>query len=768
MLVLLLIFFLMPLAVIWMPARIREYRPLLFAGVQLGAFIYLLLQVPEVVHGASIQENYPWIPQLGIDLGFRLDGLSIIFALLITGIGVLVFLFSQTYMKAYPGRERFSTLLFLFSGSMLGVVLSENLVLMFVFWEFTTFLSFFLISFFHEKALARKAAFQSLFVTFFGGLSLISGIILLGSVTGSYSMHDWMNQSEAIRESRLYLPALILILVGVFTKSAQFPFHFWLQGAMQAPGPVSAYLHSATMVKAGFYLLARLNPVLGGTPEWIYIISMVGVVTMLLGSYMALNQRDIKAILAFTTINALGVLILLMGISTTLSIKAALLFLFVHAFYKAALFMVAGMLEKKTGTRDIRLMGGLKNHMPITFLVTFLLVLSMAGLPPMLGFIGKELIYEAKLQLPGLSMIVLVFGVISNILMVAISMLFVYRIFLGAPGNMPRKADEKSPLMLVGPAILALISLFIGLFPAILGSSLIESALSAVMEESIMVKLKIWHGFNDVFFLSLFTVGAGLTLFAILVRNGNIMLRWDRLNQKIFFINPADVFQGMIDGFTRFSERKTAYLLHGYHRYYILTIFLFASVAIWFQVIYTWGWKPGASFSLQPFYISGLVFVIIAATIFATLSRSRITAIVSLGVIGYGISILYLYYSAVDLAITQILVETMIVVMFVMVLQRLPKFARLSSNRTKIRDFLVALSFGSVMTVVALKAIHLEFNHPVSDYFLENSKTSGFGKNVVNVILVDFRALDTLGEVVVLAIAAVGVSMLLTFKTKKS
>ena len=338
MLVLLLIFFLMPLLVIWMPARMREYRPLLFAAGQLGAFIYLLLQVPKVVHGASIQENYTWIPQLGIDLGFRLDGLSIIFALLITGIGVLVFLFSQTYMKAYPGRERFSTLLFLFSGSMLGVVLSENLVLMFVFWEFTTFLSFFLISFFYEKALARKAAFQSLFVTFFGGLSLISGIILLGSVTGSYSMHDWLNQSEAIRESRLYLPALILILIGVFTKSAQFPFHFWLQGAMQAPGPVSAYLHSATMVKAGFYLLARLNPVLGGTPEWIYIISMVGVVTMLLGSYMALNQRDIKAILAFTTINALGVLILLMGISTTLSIKAALLFLFVHAFYKAAVF----------------------------------------------------------------------------------------------------------------------------------------------------------------------------------------------------------------------------------------------------------------------------------------------------------------------------------------------------------------------------------------------------------------------------------------------
>jgi multicomponent Na+:H+ antiporter subunit A len=414
------------------------------------------------------------------------------------------------------------------------------------------------------------------------------------------------------------------------------------------------------------------------------------------------------------------------------------------------------------------MLGGLRKQMPITFLITLLLVLSMAGLPPMLGFIGKELIYEAKLQLPGIASLLLVFGVVSNILMVAISMLFVYRIFLGAPGKMLRSANERSPLMLVGPVILALISLFIGLFPRILGNTLIESALSAVMEESILVKLKLWHGFNNVFFLSLFTVVVGLTLFAILIRKRNIMIRWDRFNQKLFFIKPSDVFQGIIDGFTRFSKRKTEYLIHGYHRYYILTIFLFASAAIWFQVIYTWGWKPDAKLSLQPFYISGLVMVIIASTIFTILSKSRISAIVALGVIGYGISLLYLYYSAVDLAITQILAETMIVAMFVIVLQRLPKFARLSSKRTKIRDLLVALSFGSVMTIVAVKAIHLDFNHPVSDYFLENSYTGGFGKNVVNVILVDFRALDTLGEVVVLTIAAIGVSMLFTLKTRKT
>jgi len=764
----LIIVFLISVTVFLIPKKLKPYKAFLPALGQIGAFVFFVTKIPQISKNQNLTTLVEWIPQLGINFNFLLDGLSLVFALLITGIGALVFIYAHSYMKSYTGTDRFFMYLMLFSGAMLGLVLSDNLISLFIFWELTSYLSFFLITFFHEKESSRKAAFQSLYITGFGGLAMLAGILLLGSVIDSYSASEWISNSATLKESNLYLPGLLLILVGAFTKSAQFPFHFWLPGAMQAPAPVSSYLHSATMVKAGVFLLARLNPALGGTAEWTTIIPVVGVLTMITGSYFAITQTDLKGILAYTTINALGVLVLLIGIDTNASLKAALLFLFIHAFYKATLFMNAGLIEKKTGTRDITLMGGLRKQMPITFIVTFLLVLSMAGLPPMLGFIGKELIYEAKLQLPGLSMIVLVFGVISNILMVAISILFVYRIFLGVPGKMPRKADEKSSLMLVGPAILALLSLFIGLFPGILGRTLIESALSTVMEQSILVKLKLWHGFNNVFFLSLFTVGAGLGLFTLLVRKRNIMHRWDLLNQKIFFINPSDVFQGMIDGFTRFSEKKTGYLIHGYHRYYIMTIFIFASVAIWFQVIYTRGWQPDASFSLQPFYISGLVLVIIAASIFTTLSRSRISVIVSLGVIGYGISMLYLYYSAVDLAITQILVETMIVAMFVMVLQRLPKFARLSSKRAKLRDFLVALSFGSVMTVVAIKAIHLEFNHPISDYFLENSQTSGFGKNVVNVILVDFRALDTLGEVVVLAIAAVGVSMLLTLKTKKS
>jgi multicomponent Na+:H+ antiporter subunit A len=457
-----------------------------------------------------------------------------------------------------------------------------------------------------------------------------------------------------------------------------------------------------------------------------------------------------------------------MGIDTSLSIKAALLFLIVHAFYKAALFMIAGMIEKKTGTRDIGLLGGLRKQMPLTFLVTLLLALSMAGLPPMLGFLGKELIYEAKLQLPGISMIVLVIGVLSNILMVTVSTLFVYRIFAGKPGDMPRSANEKSPLLLAGPVILALASLFFGLFPASLGSTLIESAMSSVLTESVTVKLKIWHGFNDVFFLSLFTILAGASFSLLLIKRQQIIHAWGRLNERLFVVNPSDVFENMISSFVNFSDRKTNILQHGYHRLYILTIFVFATLAIGFQIIYTWGWQPHVPISLHPLYISVIVAFIIAATIYSTISRSRIATIVALGVIGYGLSFIYLYYSAVDLAITQILVETLILVMFVIVLQQLPKFARLSSLKTKIRDLVVALMFGSVMTIVAIKAIHIEFNQPISSYFLEKSYLEAFGKNVVNVILVDFRSLDTLGEVIVLSIAAMGVAMLFTLKKRQA
>jgi multicomponent Na+:H+ antiporter subunit A len=358
--------------------------------------------------------------------------------------------------------------------------------------------------------------------------------------------------------------------------------------------------------------------------------------------------------------------------------------------------------------------------------------------------------------------------VISNVLMIAISLLLVYRIFLGREGNYPRRPDEKGPEFLVGPGLLALLSLFLGLFPGLFGSTLVQSALSVVHLEGMEVKLKIWHGFNEVFMLSVLTVVLGVGLFFLIIRRKMLQEKWNQLNEKIFSVQLTRIFTTSLDRFVGFSERKTRIIQHGYHRYYILTIILFAAVLIWAQIFVTRGWLIQTGFTLQPFYVSGLVLVIILATVFSAVSNSRLSAIIALGIAGYGISLIYLYYSAIDLAITQILVETLIIAMFVLVLQRLPRFARLSSGLTKIRDLAVALVFGSVMTVVALKAIRVDFSAPVSEFFLANSYSEAFGKNVVNVILVDFRALDTLGEVVVLTVAAFGVSVLIgTKKAKK-
>ncbi|MCG8701430.1 MAG: hypothetical protein MI922_25495, partial [Bacteroidales bacterium] len=416
MILILVLFAIVGFGLFLVPRKITKINPYVVAILQVVSLIYFLSHIKKIRNGESVEIFMEWIPLVGLNFSFVLDGLSLLFVILITGIGALVFIYARAYMKDYNGTVKFYFYLTLFTAAMLGLVMSANFIQLFIFWELTSILSFLLISFFNEKDGARKAAFQSLFVTGFGGLCMLVGLILIGSITGSYELADWQSKADVIKADSKYLPALLLVLAGVFTKSAQFPFHFWLPGAMQAPTPVSSYLHSATMVKAGVFLLARLNPVLGATVEWTYIIPLFGSVTMLVGAYFALTQTDIKAILAYTTISALGTLVLLMGIDTKLSVKAALVFLYVHAFYKAALFMMAGYVDKKAGTRDIDKLGGMAYFIPFGFLVTLIAVFSMAGLPPMLGFIGKELIYEAKVQSPGIASLVLVMGVMANVL----------------------------------------------------------------------------------------------------------------------------------------------------------------------------------------------------------------------------------------------------------------------------------------------------------------------------------------------------------------
>lgn len=767
MIVVLIAYLVLGAALFFIPKKYSKLSPLPIALLQLVAFAFFFMQLQKIKLGQNLSVFISWIPELGLNFSFTLDNLSMLFVLLITFIGVLVFLYSKSYMGSYQGTVKFHFYLTVFSGAMIGLVLSSNMVQMFIFWELTSILSFLLISFFNEKESARKAAFQSLFVTGFGGLVMLVGFVLLGSIVGSYEFADWLENAARIKSDPKYLPALICILLGAFTKSAQFPFHFWLPGAMQAPTPVSSYLHSATMVKAGVFLLMRLSPVLGGTTEWTYIVPLFGVLTMLVGSYFSITQTDIKAVLAYTTISALGVLVLLIGVDTKLSLKAALVFLFVHAFYKAALFMLAGVIDKKTGTRNIDSLGGLRKPMPLAFLVGGIALLSMAGLPPMLGFLGKELIYEAKVQSPGIASLILILGVFSNVFMVAISLFLLFKLFLGKVKGAIKDYGRKEVFFVIGPVLLALLSLGMGLFPNSL-ETIVEPALGLVYGEDVQIKLKLWHGFNQVFFLSLFTVALGLALFVLIYKSKRVLEVWRTLNAKIFKVEFSRLFSQIIEGFVGFANKNNKLIQHGYHRYYLLTIIVIATLFLWFQLYVTRGWELDSQFTLQPFYMTGLIVIIALAAIASAFSRSRIFTIIAMGVVGYGISLIYLYYSAVDLSITQTIVETLTVVMFALILQRLPRFTKLSKIKTRFRDAIIALSFGGVMTMLALKAIHVEFNRPISNYFIENSYLEAFGENVVNVILVDFRALDTMGEVAVLVVAALGVFAIINSKTKKA
>ncbi len=753
-------------ALFLIPKKQSKYNAVLIALVQLGAFIYFFKQLPIIQAQKSISLYMEWILELGLNFEFTLDGLSLVFSLLITFIGFLVFIYAQTYMKTYSGTRRFYFYLTLFSGAMLGLVLSSNFIQLFIFWELTSVLSFLLISFFNEKPNARKAAFQSLFVTGLGGLCLLAGIILIGSMVDSYSLNVWLSQSQIIKNDSRYLPALILILIGVFSKSAQFPFHFWLLGAMQAPTPVSSYLHSATMVKAGVFLLARLYPILGNTTEWVSIVSMVGGVTMLVGAYLSITQVNVKLILAYTTISALGILTLLLGINTQLAVKAAFVFLFVHAFYKAALFMLAGYIIKQTNTKTIEGSGGLIKATPIGFVIAALALFSMAGMPPLLGFIGKELIYEAKFESTWMSALLLVLGVTTNIFMIAISFLLLFKIFLGKLKPNPSLPNTNYGILLFSPGVLALLSLIFGLFPDLL-SRILEPAMLTVLEDNISVDLKLWHGFNQVLILSLFTILMGIILFIILYKNKSVITVWQRLNSHLFSIYLSNVFFNAVENIISFSRDNIKFIQHGYNRYYIITIVLITTLLVSLQLYLTNGWQIDMSLSSYPFYISGLVFIIAISTILSIISMNRLFTIAAMAVIGYGISLIYIYYSAIDLAITQIIIETLMVVMFVIVLGKLPKFKKFSKTSTKIRDAIIAIAFGVVMAFLALNAIDANLNPTISEYFIDNSLLKAYGKNIVNVILVDFRALDTLGEITVLAIAALGVYSLLYVKNTK-
>jgi multicomponent Na+:H+ antiporter subunit A len=749
----------------WLHQIGRRATGWIIAILPIGYVLYFASLAGQISEGEIISVSYAWVPSLGVNLSFYLDGLSLLLAIIISGIGALVMIYAGGYLAGQRQLGRFYAFIVLFMTSMLGVVLSGNIITLFVFWELTSLSSFLLIGFKHQYEASRAAALKALLVTGAGGLALLAGLLLLGQVGGSWELATLLSQGETVRSSDLYLPILLLVLIGAFTKSAQAPFHFWLPNAMEAPAPVSAYLHSATMVKAGVYLLARLAPVLGSTDAWQYVITLVGVVTMLLGAFLALLQTDLKRILAYSTVSVLGTLMLLLGLDTTLSVKAAMVFLLVHSLYKGALFMAAGSVDHETGTRDIRQLGGLRHSMPLTTLAMSLAAISMAGLPPMLGFISKELLYEAKLQAPSAGLFVTGAGVLANVLLVAVAAVLGLRPLLARQSQLAKTSHEAPLSLWLGPALLAGLGLLIGLLPDALAKSLIAPAVSAVRAQPTEVELALWHGVNPVLLLSVATVISGIGVYLVRGRLRSLA-RLFELGQRW---GPERWYGRGLDGLAALADAQTRLLQSGYLRLYLLTTVittlgltgytLLSRVEVVEQLTLPQGIRS---------YEVLIAAIIVVATVVVVRAQSRLAVVAALGSIGYGLALIYVMFGAPDLAMAQFSIETLTVILFVLVLYRLPRFARLTSDRERLRDVLVATAVGGFMTLLVLTATAGPFRSLLTPYFAENSVPLAKGRNIVNVILVDFRGIDTLGEITVLAVAAIGVYALLKLRLEKS
>lgn len=745
----------------WLYRVLRARTGWVLALLPAGLALFFAAHAGRIADGEAVAARSDWVPSLGVAFSFYLDGLSLIFALLITGIGALILVHAGGYLAGHPDLGRLYAILLLFMGSMLGLVLADNVFTLFVFWELTSVSSYLLIGFEHGRSGARASALQALFVTGAGGLAMLAGLALLGQIGGSFELSVLAGQGEVIRTDARYLPVLLLILAGAFTKSAQFPFHFWLPAAMVAPTPVSAYLHSATMVKAGIYLLARLSPALGGTGAWTVLVTVSGALTMLVGGYLALCHTDLKRILAYSTVSALGTLTLLLGLGSSYAVTAALVFLLAHALYKGALFMVAGAVDHKTGTRDVDRLGGLGHAMPITAAAAVLAAVSLAGLGPVLSFIGKELLLQAVLVEQEARFVVVLAAVLAGALFVAVAGIAGVRPFIGQAGPTPKHPREAPPSMWLGPVLLAVLGLVLGVAPGVVDRALVAPAAAAVLGEPSPVHLALWHGINLALLLSAVSAVAG----------AGIYLGWAPLRRAALRAGttlpwgPERGYDLTLAGLNALARGQTRLLQNGYLRLYLI-VTIGATVALTGYTLASRGAGTGAG-SLEGvrFYQVGLAAVILLAALTAAVSPSRLAAVAALGVVGYGVALTYILFGAPDLAMTQFMIETLTVILFVLVFYHLPRLRLLSSRLARTRDAAIALVAGGLMTALVLAVTANRAESHVAGYYAEQSKPLAHGRNIVNVILVDFRGLDTLGEITVLAVAAFGVFALLRLRT---
>ncbi len=738
----------------------RGYAALAAALVMAACLTVLAPLVAPVMGGTTLLASFAWLPDWGLALSFRLDGLSLMFSLLILGIGLLVTLYAYYYLPKHDTLGRFYTLLLLFMAAMLGVVLSENLLLLVVFWEITSLSSFLLISYKRESHESRLAARIAFAVTGGGGLALFAGVLLLGHIAGSFELTQVLAAGEHIRNHDLYAPMLILVLLGAFTKSAQFPFHFWLPQAMAAPTPVSAYLHSATMVKAGVFLLARLHPALAGSELWFWVVSGTGAITLVYAAYIAFYRYDFKGLLAYSTISHLGLITLLFGLDTRLSAVAGVFHIINHAIFKASLFMAAGIVDHECGTRDMRRVNGLFKFMPVTATLAIVAAGSMAGVPLLNGFLSKEMFFAETVGHPvfdEMRWLLPAFATLAGILAVGYSARFIHDVFFnGEPIDLPRQPHEPPRWMRAPVEVLVVLCLLVGIFPQWSIAPILHVAASAVLQQELPAfHLAVWHGFNAPFLMSLVALGGGITLYAL---RHPLYAFYERLPS----VHASIVFERFHNGLAGFSAALVNRLDNASLQRYLALFFTFV------LALGGWAWFSAPASPLpvvtQPAdaaSIVALLMLALAAAGVVVLHRQRLAAIVFASVIGLIVALTFVRFSAPDLALTQLAVEVVSIVLLLLALHYLPPASPAEDSMQRImRDAALASAAGVGLGAAAYAMLTSPFE-TISNFYLAQSVPGGGGSNAVNVILVDFRGFDTLGEITVLAMVGLAAHALL-------
>ncbi|MFJ7951933.1 Na+/H+ antiporter subunit A [Lysinibacillus sp. NPDC096418] len=760
-------------------------------SVPIILFLLLAMHIPQIAAGKTFIYTYEWIPSFDINFTTYLDGLSMIFGLLITGVGSLVILYSIFYLSTKESLHHFYCYLLLFMGAMLGVVFSDNLMVLYTFWELTSVSSFLLIAFWHHRKASRAGARKAMTITVFGGLSMLAGFLMLYVASGTFSIRAIIADVATVSEHTLFLPALFLVLLGAFTKSAQFPFHIWLPDAMEAPTPVSAYLHSATMVKAGIYLVARFSPVFGGELLWFWLVSGIGLVTLFWGSFNAVRQTDLKALLAYSTVSQLGLIMSLFGLGSvghyfgyaessiiyTQASFAALFHLVNHSTFKGALFMMVGIVDHEVGTRDIRRLGGLMALMPITFTIAVIGGLSMAGLPPFNGFLSKEMFFAAVIAIRDVEVfsiadVGILFPVVAwvaSIFTFVYSMILIGKTFLGKlqPDKMDKKPHEAPIGMLISPLVLCTLVVGIFFFPNILGHYILEPAMASIYPtfpsaSELTPHIYAWHGINTELLMTFGVVIVGVILFITLKR-------WKPVYRMF---TQKYSFNAYYNSVITFSENSSAKLTNRYmtgnltHYFVYIYVFFVALIAGYFV------WSDAFAFnfakdSAVESYELILIFVMMFAAVFMLFAKGRITVVLLNGVLGYSIAFFFVIFRAPDLALTQLVVESITTALFLLCFKYLPALMPENSRkRVKWSNAMISIFVGATVTLIGLAVVHYDKFEPISRYFNDAYELAG-GSNIVNTILGDFRAFDTMLEVVVLLIAGLGVYTLIKLKPRK-